>query len=494
MGGTACIIAGTGAALAGCSSAGSATAAGGAGGETVVGTEQISWDDESDILIVGTGIAGLAAAMEPALAGKSVLFAEKQGNWGGDSALSCWFGFANGTKVQADAGITTTIDEYWEASKDKLTAPPSEDFTYDWYADWVKGKTYANTKFIDTAVESFGATFQKPASQDELPRLYSSVILPGDGIASGYSDVMKPIHDKLEEMGCRFEFGKRAIALIKDTEGTVIGCRFRDEESGEKFDVKAGAVVLATGSFVDNGEMVAKYLPDWAPYGTLVTASMGEGQLLGAAAGAKLYGMETSMVYCNLMGDIPNCTTWGYWTPIVMVLPDGKRFIKEDQSHDAAKAAVAAGFREWWSICDQTALDRRCISSSVEKNFKAHADAYVTADNLDDLAAGMNVPVDTLKATFAHYDELVASGTDADFGKKAWLASLQPPYHALRLNVCRYKTSGGLVVNGDNVVIDDAGEPIPGLYACGAVTTLSYAAVSTCCATGYFVGESLAAL
>ena len=115
----------------------------------------------------------------------------------------------------------------------------------------------------------------------------------------------------------------------------------------------------------------------------------------------------------------------------------------------------------------------------------------MTANTLDELAAGMDVPAETLKATFARYDELVAAGEDTDFEKKAWLNSLEPPYHALRLNVCRYKTSGGFMVGPNNQVLDKEDKEIPGLYAAGAVTTLSYASVSTRMATGYYVGETL---
>ena len=237
-----------------------------------------------------------------------------------------------------------------------------------------------------------------------------------------------------------------------------------------------------------------EYLPEWANYGQMVHGCIGEGHKLAEAAGAQMVGMDSSFTYCNLMGDIPNCTTWGYWTPIVLVLPNGKRFIEEAQSHDAAQAAVDAGYRQWWSIFDQRAFEARAIAHSVEGNIKSHEDVYVKADTLEDLAAGMDVPADNLKATFARYDELVAGGEDTDFGKKAWLESLQPPYHALKLNVSRYKTSGGVMVGPNNQVLDTSDAEIPGLYAAGAVTLQSFASVSTCMATGYYVGETLAAL
>ena len=495
FGGSACLVAGAGTAVVGCSSTSNSAEVDStpesSGAEYVVGTSAVNFTKETDILIIGTGISALAAGMAPSLAGKQIIYVEKQGAWGGDSKVSCFFMFGNGTQPQIDAGYPTTTEEAWEASKENLVAGYDQ---YDWYPEWVKGKTFANTKFVDSAINDFGAIFQKPATEAELPRLFSRVILPGNGIGTGYADILTPIQEKLESSGAEFIYKERAVALIKNTEGAVIGCRFQSMETGDFTDIKANSTVIATGGFAANGEMVESYIPSFSPYTNMLNNCMGEGHLIGAAAGAQLMGMDTTPTYCNLMGDIPNATTWGYWTPIVLVLPNGKRYIEEAQSHDAALAAVEAGYREWWSIFDQRAFDARCINKSVEANINAHAEAYCSADTLNDLAAAMDVPVDALKETFARYDELVTLGEDTDFGKKAWLESLTPPYHALKLNVCRYKTSGGFIVGPNNLVLDTNDEEIPGLYACGAVTTFSFASVSTCAATGYYTGETLAAL
>ena len=493
IGGASCIVAGAGAALVGCSPAGGADdkALAETGEAALVGYAPVNFTDEVDILIIGSGYAGLAAAMAPALAGKKIIIAEKQAQIGGDSATSCCFMFANGTELQQKAGNPMTIDKYWEASAEKLSAGWDQ---YEWFGEWVKGKTYANTRFVDSAINDFGAKYQEPCTEEELPRLFGSVILPADGIGSGGPNILQPIAAKLKELGTDIRCGLRATALIKDTEGAVIGCRFEDTTSGKVTDIKATSTVLATGGFADNGEMVMEHLPAWANHAQLVHGCIGEGHKLAAAAGAQMFGMDSSFERCNLMGDIPNCTTWGYWTPIVLVLPNGKRFIEEAQSHDAAQAAVDAGYRQWWSIFDQRAFEARAIAHSVEGNIKSHEDVYVKADTLEDLAVGMDVPVETLKATFARYDELVAGGEDTDFGKKAWLESLQPPYHALKLNVCRYKTSGGVMCGPNNQVLDMNDAEIPGLYAAGAVALQSFASVSACMATGYYTGETLAAL
>ena len=142
VGGSACLVASS-AALVGAG----ATAAFADEEAIIPGAQPVNFAQEADVLIIGTGFGGLAAAMEPIKAGKSVTLAEKKPVAGGDSLGSCCFMFASGTELQINAGYPTTIDEYWEASKEKLAAG----YDYDWYEEWVKGKTYANTKFVDVA-------------------------------------------------------------------------------------------------------------------------------------------------------------------------------------------------------------------------------------------------------------------------------------------------------------------------------------------------------
>ena len=240
FGGAACLVAGAtvGAGAAMADEAG-----------YLVGSSDIAFSEETDILIIGTGVAGLAAGMEPALAGKKIIFAEKKGSFGGDSAMSCWFMFATGTKNQLEHGAQTTIEQAWEKAKEKQTAT----FDFDWWPQYAEGKYFATTKFFDCAAENFGCDFLEPCTMEELPKFGPAVVLPGEGIASGYQHVLSPIQSKLEELGAEFKYNLRAVSLIKDApDGAVIGCRFHDE-NGANVDIKANAVVLATGCFIDNG-------------------------------------------------------------------------------------------------------------------------------------------------------------------------------------------------------------------------------------------------
>lgn len=481
FGGSACIVAGL--------TAGTAMAD---EGVYAVGTAEVNFTVETDALIIGTGIAGLAAAMQPALAGKKVILAEKKAMWGGDSLTSCWFMFGTGTKNQLENGAPTTIEQAWEGAAAKQQAQ----WDFPFWPAYAEAKYFAMTEFYDCAQENFGCEWALPCTMDELPRLGPSVVLPKEGIATGYTYVMNPIATKLEELGAEFMFNMKATALIKNTEGAVIGARFTNLETGEVVDIKAAATVLATGCFIDNGEMMNKYLPDWAHYGTLVNgSSMGEGHLMAWAAGAMQHGMDTSIAnhYCNLMGDLPNATTWGYWTPMVLVLPNGKRFIQEGQSHDAAQACLDCGYRQWWVMFDNRAFETRSIATSVKNNVSLHEDVYCTAETIEEMAVLMDVPVENLVATFEEYNGFVDAGEDP-LGKTAWLNKLEAPFHALKLNVVRYKTSGGVICNDQGLVVDNDGNGIAGLYACGAILTPGQASVSACASTGYLAGKFVAAL
>ena len=144
----------------------------------------------------------------------------------------------------------------------------------------------------------------------------------------------------------------------------------------------------------------------------------------------------------------------GYFAPQVQVTPQGRRFIKEDQSHDSPDKAVELGLGFWWTIFDDQAINSS-QKWNVEMNMKSNADRLVgPCNSLDELAAAMDVPADTLKATFETYDAMVAAGEDTEFGKKLFLQSLSAPYYAMKHFPYRYKTHGGMKITTDSQLTD----------------------------------------
>jgi fumarate reductase flavoprotein subunit len=483
FGGAAALMVGAGAALTACGKP-----SGGSNEDGhVVGASDINWAKETEILIIGTGIAGLAAGVAPALAGKKVTFVEKLSTFGGESIISCGFMFFYGSKYQIENGLTVTLDEFWEQVKERYQS--SELYPESWWADWTKRRFFATTAFGDAITQEFGARWQKPPSAEVVGSLAASVLLPENGISVPLS-VLEPTKAGLESKGAEFLFDHKATALIMDAEGAVIGLRCVDQLSGENVDIKAEKVCICTGGFSCNQELIARYLPNFSGIGNLTVSSTGDGQLMGFAAGAKMYGMEN---YAYLMGDIPQATTWGYFAPLLLVLPDGKRFISEGQSHDSGERADANGFGEWWVIFNNEAFEVDEIADSVKKNIAARQDRYVQADTIEELAVKMKIDPATLSATLAHRNEMAAAGEDTEFKNTRHFVVLNGPFHALRLMTRRYKTYGGFLTTVDCEVLDERDNPIPNLYAAGSTVPWSTSDLSPNAGNGYMAGESMLA-
>lgn len=489
MGGAACLVTGAGASLAGCNAGSGGNSGGGGGGASagfVVGASDVDFSVEAEVVILGTGIAGLAAGMPLVSAGKDVVFVEKLPIFGGESKLSCGFMFFNGSDFQIENGIEGTVEQGWEASKERLTT--SQLFTESWYGEWIEKRYFAATDFINMAMNDFGATMQKPASP-EVTNLFTAMLLPDAGIANPTS-LLEPIRDGLADLGAEFKYDTTAVSLIKDDSGAVIGVRCVDNLTGENVDIKADAVAICTGGFSCNQEMVAEYLPEYASVGNLTVNSMGQGQLMGFAAGAKEYSMSLP---AYMMGSIPQATTWGYFTPLVLVTQDGKRFIDEGQSHDSGEAALAAGFDGWWVIFDDNAWGVEQIASSVAANVESNPDRYVTAASIEELAAGMKIDPATLAETFNNHNAMAEAGEDTEFEKTRHLLPLTGTLHALRLSARRYKTYGGFLTSVNCEVLDNKDEPIPNLYAAGSTVPWSTSDLSPNAGNGFMCGESILA-
>ena len=311
--------------------------------------------------------------------------------------------------------------------------------------------------------------------------------MPGNGIGDMQA-VLTPLQKGLEQKGATYKLNLRATNFIVDGEGAPIGVRFNDEKNNKTVDIRAKKIIVATGGFSCNQEMVSTYLPSQARLGPLTVNSMGEGHQLCKAIG----GVYTHMdMEANRMSDLAQVTVWGYFSPQVQVTPQGRRFIKEDQSHDSPDKAVELGLGFWWTIFDDQAINSS-QKWNVEMNMKSNADRLVgPCNSLDELAAAMDVPADTLKATFETYDAMVAAGEDTEFGKKLFLQSLSAPYYAMKHFPYRYKTHGGMKITTDSQLTDKDGNPIPNVYCAGSTVADSGSDLSPNAGSGLISGKAV---
>ncbi|OUO90346.1 hypothetical protein B5F40_07815 [Gordonibacter sp. An230] len=434
----------------GCSSTGASKggdAASEDGSMRAIGDADVSFSQEVDVLIVGAGISGMLAAVDPAADGLDVLIVEQNSTYGGDAMYS------------AACQMCTTAKLTKEERPDKYMDPDQirEKFA-PYYEDDEAGlertvilQTWGG-KFIDRMHFDWGYEFQELR---ESP--YHQAFFPKNGLCT-MMDEFELIDEKLVQAGASYLFETTLKTLIVDDSGSIAGARFSAKD-GSTVDILARAVVLATGGYVSNQEWMVKYASEWAFVGTIVAGRTGDGIAAGVAAGGTLSGMKASG---NLNPRYEAGHMLGTFYPIIGLLPNGKRFYCETAVHDAATGCLAAGFNEWYSIWDGTA------QNGIDQEVIAHAgNAVQTAGSLEELAEKTGLAFETVKAAFDNYDAMCDSQEDPEFGRTLFLQKLVAPYYFLRNVPVRYKSCGGLAVSDRMEVLDAEGNPIPGLYAAG---------------------------
>lgn len=414
---------------------------------TAIGDASVNFGQEVDILVVGAGISGMFAAIDPAAAGKNVLIVDQNATYGGDAIYS------------AACQMCSTAKLTEEERPDKYMSPEEvrEKFA-PYYEDNPEGLDRTvllqdwGGRYIDRMHYDWGYQFQELR---ESP--YHQAFFPKDGLCTMKSE-FELINEKVTEAGANYLFETTFKTLITDESGAIAGARFVQKD-GSLLDIKAQAVVLATGGYVSNQEWMVKYAPEWAFLGNIVSGRKGDGIAAGVAAGGTLAGMTASS---NLNPRYEAGHMLGTFYPLIGLLPNGKRFYCETAVHDAATGALAAGYNEWYSIWDGVA------QNGIDQEVIAHAgNAIQTANTVEELAEKMGLALETVQAALANWDAICDNQEDPDFGKTLFLQKLQPPYYFLRNYPVRYKSCGGLAVSDRMEVLDEGGNPIPSLYACG---------------------------
>lgn len=448
---------------------------------TVVGQPAVSFTQTVDVLVVGSGVAGLSAAMAPLDAGRSVMIVDKQDLLGGESYDSNGVLYAANTKVQQDAGVKMTLDEAWTIRKQELKAVGVDD------VDFAQKLFEEAREWADLLADDYGAQFADPKTYKDED-VSGFVLLPKNGLGDMES-VMVPLRDGLSGKGATFQTGQRAEAFILSDTGSVCGMRFVATKGGAVMDVRARCVVLATGGFASSQPLVHTYTPDWERAGCYTTASMGEGQLLCSAVRGELENMDK---HAPLTSDLPQAAAWGLFGPTVIVDTVGNRFAREDSMNDAADACYSEVRGYWWTVFDKQLTESSQSRSIAQLTSKQSRRLVGPCDSLEELSDEMGAPQETLKKTFERYDGMVDAGKDDDFGRTLFLDKLEGPYYAIKQLPVRYKTRGGVRTDDEGRALTAAGTVIPNVYCCGAVASKGVEGLASCGAFGLLVGRAVA--
>jgi fumarate reductase flavoprotein subunit len=414
-----------------------------------------------DVIVVGSGAAGLAAAVAAADAGASVLVVESEKRVGGSSRLSGGHFYAAGTSVQKEAGVIgDTADamfEHYMTLAQSLVDPAVVRRYCDLSAPTLEWAIGLGVKYPKEALYASGV--------GSTPRGH-----PPEGEGQEVIDVLD---GHRTNKGVDLVLDSRVTSLVTTAEGRVTGVRIGDDEA------TCGAVVMATGGFGANPEMIEKYLPraaatgDWRWY-IGAEGARGDGITLGEAVGGVVDGHDRALLLAtpgfshDLEVALPG------W--LVMVNQQGRRFCDETTSYTVMAGLLSKQGGRAYAVFDEAAraaakrtprFQAYWVDEVLER--KAEEGNIFRADTLAGLAAEAGIDAEGLEGTVERYNSDAEAGQDTAFFKQAEMAPIRTsPFYAVEIRPAILCWTGtGLRINADTCVINKADKPIRGLYAAG---------------------------
>ena len=421
--------------------------------------EKTSETLECDLVVVGAGGAGLTAAAQATEKGANVIVVEKMPLVGGNSLKATGGMNAAGTQYQAalditDSGVQEFIDDTMEGGHqlndiDLVTtmAENSSD-AVDWLA-------------------SIGAELPKVAATGGTVHKYLHE--PEDGSAVG-SFLVAKLSDYCDKIGVTVMLNTTATEILTE-DGAATGILANDAE--HDYTINAKAVILATGGFGANFDMMTQYDPSLAnAVTTNHSGATGDGILMAQALGADTVDMDQIQLHPTVYQETGLLVSESVRSMGgILVNSEGKRFTNDMSTRDAVSAAELEQPGAYaYIIFDQRIVDDL---ASTQKYIKSGL--TVTADTYEDLAKEMGLEGDAIAsfaATMDTWNASVAAGEDAEFGRNNGMDEdlSTAPFYAIKIAPGIHHTMGGIKINTNAEVINTDGDVIPGLYAAGETT------------------------
>ena len=478
-------------------------------------------DATADVVVVGGGGAGLAAAIAAHQQGASVIIIEKNGEVGGDT-LVC--GAIYNTPDEALQSQVTMTDAVKQTIEDALAEEPVSDEhaalqaevqaqwdeykasgrtdlfdSKEWYAlqTWINGDKVGDLDLVKVLcynsyeglewIEDLGMSFSDVIGQGAgslWQRTHTSTMQMGTGFISTYVDYIE------QNDGITVLTESTATALVQDENGKVNAVVCTDRY-GNEFTVNANmGVVLSTGGFAANSKMVQEYNTSgkWNDLSGVQTTnrfscSQGDGITMALGVGASLTDME--QIQLLYLGNVKDGQLTKYpprdvngTDQIIFINKEGERFVREDGRRDEICLSVMAQTDSMFYMLESG--DGAGYVDITDPSWRS-ADGFtfqyleengfiVVADTLEELAEKLDMDPATLQATVDQFNAAV-DGAEDEFGRTLFTTKLENgPWVATPRQACVHHTMGGVTIDTETRVLDEAGSPIVGLYAAGEVT------------------------
>lgn len=412
--------------------------------------------DSYDIIIIGGGGAGMTAALEAKANGMNPVIFEKMPTAGGNTLKASSGMNASETKFQQEQGIEDSNDLF--------------------YDETLKGGKETNNKemlryFVDNSaaaidwLDSIGIRLNNLTITGGMNEKRTH--RPEDGSAVGQYLVSGLIKN-VQEAGIPL-FVNANVKEITSQDGTVNGVKVLFNEKDEK-TITAQAVIVASGGFGANQEMIAEVRPDLKGYVTTnQVGSTGDGIKMIEALGGTTVDMNQIQVHPTvqqeqsyLIGEVVR------GEGAILVSSEGVRFTNEMDTRDKVTAAITAlPEKSAYLIFDSGVKSRAKAVEQYEKM------GFVkTGDTIEALASEIGVPADQLSKTLEAWNTAVAGKQDAEFNRTTGMDNdlSAGPFYAIQIGPGIHYTMGGVVISNNTEVLDKSGHPIPGLFAAGEIT------------------------
>ncbi|MDO5531689.1 FAD-binding protein [Sutterella sp.] len=468
------------------------------------------WDMETEVLVVGGGYGGLPAAVKAARLGKKAIVIDKRFWLGGDGLMSMGIFYSYKNRFHEAAGIKEelTLDQYFaritsgEADEPMSKVRDNQKLSviYDGIFKHDPKVLYAASKVLPETIDlldGYGVKFKpfNSANYFQFPTLPGSM-----------SIFVKGMVDELAAKNVPIIKGLRATEIIMDGE-RVAGIRAEyvsGAKKGTEVRIKARSVIIGTGGFVNNKEMMVHYKRYWSTVDIgfdglgsgMAMDHTGDGILMGRDIGAALEDMESMPKFYNGTYDKSPSISWIMFDvdTAYFIAPNGRRMLNEFESRytGCLLALMQKGIKEGGRILFDEATFRSNNRDRWSLDKVMAAGNIFKADTPEELARLAGLDPQALKETIERINEDARNGRDTEFGRKDPLfRELKAPYYITKPNYpfC-YKTEGGLEVNPDFQVLRAKDlKPIPGLFAVGAACGSISAHMCDAVAAGLIAGE-----
>ncbi len=493
--------------------------------------ETVSYD--ADVVVIGAGGAGMTAAMTAADAGQKVVILESQAMVGGNSARATGGMNAAKTVYQDEnefdqaAGVEKTLATAAEKYADNETITAlAKTVSEQWaayqanptgYFDSVElmeldtmvgGKGINNPELVKTLCEGTadaidwldenGITLHNVSSFGgaSVKRIHRPVNEEGKVVSVG-AYMIPLLQENCEKRGIDIVLNTTVDTILTDANGAAVGVSGTDKD-GNTVVVNAKSVILATGGFGANLDMVTQYKPELAGFMTTNAAgAQGQGIEMATAIGAGTVDMDQIQIHPTVEANTAALITEGLrGDGAILVNANGERFIDEVGTRDVVSAAeIAQPGSHSWLIVDQAMVDASSvIQGYIKKGYTKTGATY------EELAKELDVDPATFANTMETWNGYVEAKNDPDFGRTSFANPLNNgPYYAIKVTAGVHHTMGGVTINSATEVLKEDGTVIPGLFAAGEVTggvhganRLGGTAVADFVVFGRIAGESAA--